>query len=474
MARPTFSSPVRRAMKSPTASTPSKTPLSRDKIIDGRIKKACNLTYVTNVTKLPKLYSSSPSSRRLSDSHHDSSSLLLDDVERDREVMRYEEMMDEKKLFPGSEHWADDEDRLFQLLFMRQYSPLLPSHWGMDFRGIPVPDILFATSDEDEPAVYAHAPNGDFKGKWTVLILVGSPFSNLIAATKAIIRLIDLTASVRAFVQMNKGPQAASHIKKELETYLKWAAWDGGYDKLNALSNIIVEAVDVKLGTDKILPFMDERMRDLARQHRRFWRVDHADDEDSVVDLDEDLALPTPGIGRETGNGEYDKSEDKKQIDGSLSEGGPPRRDHSQNDHCRSPQLEHNQLKKTQSGEEPPQKNPQETDMLSESDHTDGYSAAQEEANLIKMDLDQYIEPPPVLYGIFIVNRTVVVLTVDPAKGQRAYVSLQVEINFQKRNQGVWNAITIAIVVCMARDEMIRRKEYFEPMMEESDDDPDA
>jgi hypothetical protein len=103
--------------------------------------------------------------RRLSDAQHDSSSLLLDDDERDREVMRYEEMMEEKKLFPGSENWTEGEERLFQKLFMRQYSPLLPLHWGMDFRGIPVPDILFATSDEDEPVVYAHAPNGDFKGE---------------------------------------------------------------------------------------------------------------------------------------------------------------------------------------------------------------------------------------------------------------------------------------------------------------------
>jgi hypothetical protein len=80
------------------------------------------------------------------------------------EADRFDEMMKEKELFPGSDSWAEDELRLFQILFMRQFSPLLPSHWGIDFRGIPVPDILFATSRVDEPIIYSSSGN-DFKGR---------------------------------------------------------------------------------------------------------------------------------------------------------------------------------------------------------------------------------------------------------------------------------------------------------------------
>lgn len=75
---------------------------------------------------------------------------------------------------------------------------------------------------------------------------------------------------------------------------------------------------------------------------------------------------------------------------------------------------------------------------------------------------DEWVETPPVLYGLFIVNTTLLVVTVDAAKGPKAFVSFQVEVNFNKQNQGVWNAITVAIVVCLARDDMVARQKYFD------------
>jgi hypothetical protein len=90
---------------------------------------------------------------------------MLDDEERVLEQSRFEEMEKEKLLFPGSHEWAADEDRLFELLFMRQFMPLLPSHWDIDFRSIPIPDILFATSDIDRPVIYSSSEN-QFKGEF--------------------------------------------------------------------------------------------------------------------------------------------------------------------------------------------------------------------------------------------------------------------------------------------------------------------
>jgi hypothetical protein len=256
---------------------------------------------------------------------------------------------------------------------------------------------------------------------------------------------------------MNKGHQASGHIKKELETYLKWAACDGGYDKLNILSNIMVEAVDIKLGRNRIVPYMDERMRAMACQHRRFWRIGHEEDAESSDDDEEGAPLlPILELNPEKENTEHGK--DETDGTGEIQQSGED--------------LERDLSAGNRSEKAQPEK--KRFEIRPKGGNSDDRSQARAEATVGKMDLDQYNEPPPVLYGIFIVNRTVVVLTIDPAKGKRAYVSLQVEINFQRRNQGVWNAITIAIVVCMARDEMIQRKKYFVPMKEESDDDPDA
>lgn len=88
----------------------------------------------------------------------------LGEDEREVERRRHQEMEEEKSLFPRADEWADEEARLFEVLFMRQYSPLLPTFWDMDFKGIPIPDILFQTSDVDRPVIYSYSGN-NFHGK---------------------------------------------------------------------------------------------------------------------------------------------------------------------------------------------------------------------------------------------------------------------------------------------------------------------
>lgn len=74
-----------------------------------------------------------------------------------------DKMQDEKQLFPGSSSWAEDEVKLFEILFMREYWPLLPSKWSVDFHGIPVPEVLFASSEVQDPVIFSQSGN-DFKG----------------------------------------------------------------------------------------------------------------------------------------------------------------------------------------------------------------------------------------------------------------------------------------------------------------------
>lgn len=114
------------------------TPAS-DRILSGRVKKT---------------------SRKIATRKDD----VLSEKEKEEERRQLEEMDEERKLFPGSDTWAEDELRLFKILYMRQYCPLLPSHWGMDFRGIPIPDILFASSDAHPPLINSQSGT-DFKGE---------------------------------------------------------------------------------------------------------------------------------------------------------------------------------------------------------------------------------------------------------------------------------------------------------------------
>lgn len=91
----------------------------------------------------------------------------------EEELTLAERMEKAKQLYPGSKNWAKDEERLFEILYLRQDLPMLPSHWTIDFRGFPIPEDIFETSEEHKPIVYAHSKNGskDHTGKRIRLIL---------------------------------------------------------------------------------------------------------------------------------------------------------------------------------------------------------------------------------------------------------------------------------------------------------------
>lgn len=97
--------------------------------------------------------------------------LLVEEPEP--EMSLSERMETAKELYPGSRDWAKDEERLFEILFLRQDLPMLPSHWNVDFRGFPIPENIFETSDEHPAIIYAHSKDGskEFSGKQTPHIL---------------------------------------------------------------------------------------------------------------------------------------------------------------------------------------------------------------------------------------------------------------------------------------------------------------
>ncbi|KAG5920145.1 hypothetical protein E4U42_006283 [Claviceps africana] len=274
----------------------------------------------------------------------------------------------EKKRYPGASTWAPDEERLFEVLFQRAERPILPGHWEVDFRGIPMLDTVFSLNDDkhDSRAIVYSRSGKDFQ---------------------------DLTSSVRTTVQSGLREKASPLIKKSLDKYLSWAAEDGGYAHLRYVPNMLTAELDAQLGETEITSLMEQRMRALAFLQREYLRVDRDDDAFAAADQ-----------GEEGPAALVDRFLEKMTADdaGDAREGGA----------------------------------------------TD--------------DEVVYRRKPPVVYGLFVLRTSVFLLTVDSAKGPGAYVSFHVDMHFMDRHQSVWNALTVAIAVCLARDQLARRVEDFE------------
>ncbi|KAF9881866.1 hypothetical protein CkaCkLH20_01012 [Colletotrichum karsti] len=404
---PQYSRPFGRSLRSatPLTDTPATsasvgregTPAS-DRILSGRIKKTPRKTVL-----------------RKED--------VLSEKEKEEERRQLDDMNEERKLFPGSDNWADDELRLFKILFMRQYSPLLPADWQMSFRGIPIPDILFASSIAHPPIINSRSDN-DYK------------------ATKALTRLIELTKDVRGLAQTGQRHRASALIGKRLQEYIRWAEQDGNYANLDYVPNIIVDVVDTSKTPQEIEEHMQQRLKIAAVAQQAHWRIDQ------------------PG----------------NDSDGEIKNGEQSDRDPEE------VEPEDNQIVLVPDKYPSPQKEdfPPSTPAHNETNgnNTQYHKSPDKKANntneLVQHWSEKFDRQPPVVYGLFIVNTSVMVLTVDSAKEEEAYVSYQVEVGFSKRGQDVWNAITIAIVVCMARDGMIDMKDEFEDSIINYESDPDA
>lgn len=68
-----------------------------------------------------------------------------------------EQMELEKERYPGAATWAEDEERLFEMFFLRQELPMLPPDWALDFRGVPISEANFTNKMTAAPLIYAHA-----------------------------------------------------------------------------------------------------------------------------------------------------------------------------------------------------------------------------------------------------------------------------------------------------------------------------
>ncbi|KAM3510895.1 hypothetical protein MY11210_005433 [Beauveria gryllotalpidicola] len=424
--------------------------------------------------------SSSSSSRSTSEKATPAALTTTGDMEH-----LWEQLELEKSRYPGASTWAPDEERLFELLFFRQDLPILPSHWELDMSAVPISEANFADG-ENTPVVYAHST--DFR------------------ATTALVRLIELTAAIRTTSESGLRQRVPGMIKDGLDRFLAWAAEDGGYSHLRVVPNIITEVVDTKMLEGDITALLQGRMRALARLQREFLRADRdpgtfwrnvaaaaaegGDDDDDVFADRKSLLLQ-----------DYLSPRRDRHANKYRQRNTPGRRrQHRRSDNSAEDELARAPLAQTaadHSGAAPRQRRPfaagpatTELDELaqpgdsvigllsSSGSERDGlFSSAASTASLVSSPspagVVRYRRPPPVVYGFFILNSSVFILTADASRGDNAYVSFHVETDFLDQRQSVWNALTLAIVTCLARDDMRRRTEDFEPLAAEEDSDPD-
>ncbi|OAA60774.1 hypothetical protein ISF_05813 [Cordyceps fumosorosea ARSEF 2679] len=359
----------------------------------------------------------------------------------------------EKSKYPGASTWAPDEERLFELLFFRQDLPILPSHWGMDLSNVPISEANFADA-EHSPVVYAHSK--DFLGK--------PP-----KATNALVRLIELTAAVRTTSESGLHHRVPGMVKDGLDRFLAWAAEDGGYLHRRVVPNVITEVVDTAMPERAITELLQGRMRALARLQREFLREDR------------DPNFWRNNNTKTLGGGGDDYAEEGWGR-GILQQGYlSPRRTRLVN-----------KLRRRRAGRTGKQPRLGDNSNSTEDELTRGtpphhdvaaaptprrrtFASGADDDDLDELSTSpvKYRRPPPVVYGFFILDSSVFILTADASLGDQAYVSFHVEADFMEHRQSVWNALTLAMVACLARDEMRERADDFEPQPEEEDSDPD-
>ncbi|KAL7932745.1 hypothetical protein V8C35DRAFT_322933 [Trichoderma chlorosporum] len=385
-------------------------------------------------------------------------------------------METEKSRYRGERHWNQLEERLFEILFLRQEISLLPLHWELDFRGIPVSGDLFCWQKGVKPIVYARTTG----------------FTSGFRATMALTRLIDLTTNVRTTCQSGLRRKTPQMIKNSLDKYLSWAAEDGGYKHLKYTPNITVEVVDIT-GERIDVGFIETRMRELAQSHREELCI-KTEQEDVSADMDIDKeaemqikseteasAKPHPGSNRSRSWRAFgsqmmsrllkllrrpvikpESHGETSVIDSGDDEPttgrGKQARDREYVKREEEEEESYVRIKKEQFG-----------------DSDDDMTMADIPMAPTTLATTAYLRPPPVVFGFFVVATSAFLLTADSSKEDADMtVNFHVQLDFQDRTLGVWNALTVAIAACLARDDMVKRMGDFEEehLVEESD--PDA
>lgn len=303
-------------------------------------------------------------------------------------------------------------------------------------------------------------------------------------ATHVLSQLIDLTLSVRTLIesenllsptnQRTARRRVAKLVKARLDKTLGWAARDGSYDKLKVIPNIIAEIVEAPEEEARVVAYMTARIRALAMLQREHLRVDRSDD---FWTSTEPRLMRPKRITNKSLTGRI-RAGMKRSLESTRSTPDLVDDDTtimSPDSPATVHDTEYRSLKRRQIAS-PCSSDDELTEVDGFGDLATPYRVAPKStttpprtpANL------EFRRKPPVVYGLYILGTNVFVLTLDSSKGDAGIVSFQVHVDFFDKNQSVWNALTLAVPICAARDELMTRLEDFSPLPAEEEVDPDA
>ncbi|KAM0462685.1 hypothetical protein ACHAPV_003509 [Trichoderma viride] len=282
-------------------------------------------------------------------------------------------------------------------------------------------------------------------------------------------------------------------VKKALDKFIRWAAEDGGYNHLQYTPNVLVEILDMNTEQADLTSIIEARMNALARLHRKALAIDQQNVTESM-DIDRQVEMQIKSEaeasdeqqrqllkqrGRSWGNF---RSRIMSKLLG-LIRFRPIIKPES---HGETKVIDDEDEEQTAVGERKQTADRVSIKMEEDEKLNIKPESFEDDISMKDIPLAQTIpsqspllpsplpfrRPPPVIYGFFIISTTVCLFTVDSSKDESSMnLSLHLDMNFHDQSQSVWNALTVAIVACLARDDMMTRMDDFEEerVVEESD-----
>lgn len=280
-------------------------------------------------------------------------------------------------------------------------------------------------------------------------------------------------------------------IKKALDKFIRWAAEDGGYNHLQYTPNVLVEILDKNTEQADLTSIIEARMNELARLHRKALAIDHNVTESMDIDREVEMQIKS-----EAEASDEQKRQLLKQRGRSWGKFGSRIMSKLLGLIRFRPIIKPETHGETKVIDD---ENEEQTAITDLDEHRAGYVSVkmeEDEKFIIKPESFEddipmkdiplaqspllpsplpFRRPPPVIYGFFIISTTVCLFTVDSSKDESSMnLSLHLDMNFHDQSQSVWNALTVAIVACLARDDVMTRLEDFEEKRAVEESDVDA
>lgn len=315
----------------------------------------------------------------------------------------------------GSEEWNPEQRKVHKLIYMRGLHPILPSFMKLDLKmwGITQPlDQIFAPSDSR---------------KRVAIYVRGSE----VAATKALEALFRLSQTVNDYEEIGYQDKIAPTIVKALSNYWRWALQDVGLGKKGIFSTLLIRSYPEDFVGDGDYDSEDEEMSDAPTTET--GDVVQSTETDSV-----EASIET-------------RSEQESDSDSDDSEDSEEARATEERQRRFTRAVSHD-LKKR---------------MLN--------MASTWRESLRNGSSQSFITKPPTLFGFAVVQHILMLVSHDSSLETNEVVVLE-QIRLNDRGLWLWNALSIAIPISIARDMLVRTRESVgigTPEKDDGNDDPD-